>query len=135
MVLLDVKILLATLLSGGEALTSVITMGAGITELVTSTLGPIVADLETPFVDKYGPTCPGEGLILVPLPLTEKLGRFDAKKKKGKKNTILVLEETKGVHTLTIFIDGGIFLLTLHGTFLNLPVTEIVLVELQRLEE
>ena len=85
-------------------------------------------------MDKYGSTCPGEGLTLAPL--TEKLSKFNAKKKKGiKKNTILVLEETKGVHTLTIFIDGGIFLLTLHGTFLNLPVTEIVLVELQRLEE
>jgi hypothetical protein len=96
-------------------------MGAGITELeTTSTLGPIVADPETPFMDKYGPTCPGEGLTLVALPLTEKLSRFNAKKKKGKKNTILVLEETKGIHMLTIFIDGGIFLLTLHGAFLNL---------------
>jgi hypothetical protein len=46
-------------------------MGAGITELeTTSTLGPIVADPETPFMDKYGPTCPGEGLTLVALPLT-----------------------------------------------------------------
>jgi len=88
--------LLATLLSGGEALTSVITMGAGITELVTSTLGPIVADLETPFVDKYGPTCPGEGLILVPLPLTEKLGRFNAKKKKGKKNYLGTRRNKRG---------------------------------------
>ena len=61
-------------------------MGVGITELVTtSTLGPIVADPETPFMDIYGPTCPGEGLTLVALPLTEKLSRFNAKKKKGKK--------------------------------------------------
>jgi len=37
-------------------------------------------------MDKYGSTCPGEGLTLAPL--TEKLSKFNAKKKKGIKKIL-----------------------------------------------
>ena len=105
-------ILVTELLTGLEGLTSEATTGAAIAELVTtSTLGTIVADLETPFMEKHGPACPVEELKLVVLPLSEQLSRFNAKGAKGR-NTMLVTEETKGIHTLTIFLNRSVFLLT-----------------------
>jgi hypothetical protein len=51
------------------------------------------------------------------------------------KNTMLVVEKTKGVHTLTIFLNRSIFLLTHQGAFLSLPVAQIVLIVQQWKEE
>ena len=44
-------------------------------------------------MDKYGSTCPGEGLTLAPL--TEKLSKFNAKKKKGIKKYYLGTRRNK----------------------------------------
>jgi hypothetical protein len=48
---------------------------------------------------------------------------------------MLVVEKTKGVHTLTIFLNRSIFLLTHQGAFLSLPVAKIVLIVQQWKEE
>ena len=100
--MLEVTILVTELLTGLEGLTSEATTGAAIAELVTTS---------TLCLEKHGPACPVEELKLVVLPLSEQLSRFNAKGAKGR-NTMLVTEETKGIHTLTIFLNRSIFLLT-----------------------
>jgi hypothetical protein len=122
-VLLDVTVFVAELLAAWELLTSEVTIGAA----VPLTLGPKVAELETPFSEKHGPTCPEEELPPTALPYAENSGRFSGRKTKV--NILCQYMQKEGGHTLSIFPNVGITLLACCVALLNLSVTEILLIK------